>query len=488
MLRGGKMKFNTTQKAGLILGPAVAVIFCFIGINGLNDVAVRILGLTLWMVIWWVTTPVPLWVTALLPVAGGVFLNIAGGDPLENGLSTYSGFAAPVTIMVIGVFVLGAVIEKWNLHRRIALNILNLFKGKPTAVIMGFGVATAVISMFMSNTTAVAMLLPIAMALNTQLGFTAKDGFSKALVLTTAYAGSIGGMATVIGSGTNMASVGLIKDLVGIDMSFTDWLTIGLPFAVIIMPLATIAMCKMFKVKEYDLGDTMVIKEELEALGPMSKGEKVAMWFLIVTILVFVFNDQIASLLPWFRYISNEGWGIMVLVLSFIIPVDFKEGKFLMDGEYAVKKISWGTYILLGGALTLGGMFATSGIATWIAEGLSFLGNWPPILVIIFLCVVVSVITEAVSNFVVVAAFLPVITGLAETVNMNPMFIMMAVALSASLAFMLPSGTPPNALVFGTNYLEMKDMIKAGLVVKIIGIILFPIVMFLIAQPLSPLF
>lgn len=482
------MKFKTSQKIGLFFGPILAAIFCFISLPGLDDIATRILGLTLWMVVWWVTTPVPLWVTSLLPIAGGVFLNIAGGDALENGISTYSSYAAPVTIMVIGVFVLGAVIEKWNLHKRIALSILNLFKGKPMAVVMGFGVATAVVSMFMSNTTAVAMLIPIAMALNEQLGFSSKDGFSKALVLTTAYAGSIGGMATIIGSGTNMASVGLIKELVGIDMSFNDWLMIGLPFAVIIMPVATFAICKLFKVNSYDLGDTLVIKQELEALGKMSKGEKNALAFLAFAILVFVFNDQIAALVPWLQYISNEGWGIMLIVISFIWPVDWKNGEFLMDGKYAMEKISWGTFLLLGGALTLGGLFSASGIAAWIASGLSFLENWPPLLIIVFLCVVVSFITEAVSNFVVVAAFMPALVGLADTVHMNPLFIMMAVSLSASLAFMLPSGTPPNALVFGTNYLETKDMLKAGFIAKMIGVVLFPIVMFLIAKPISPLF
>ena len=477
-----------SQKIGLILGPVLAILFCIITIPGLTPVATRILGLTLWMVTWWVTTPVPLWVTSLLPIVGGVFMNIAGTKPTEEGISTYGSYAAAVSIMVLGVFVLGAVIEKWNLHKRIALNILNLFKGKPVAVVFGFGVATAVISMFMSNTTAVAMLLPIAMALVTQLGFDKDSGFSKALVLITAYAGSIGGMATIIGSGTNMSSVGLIEELTGIHMSFADWLMIGLPFTILITPVATLAICKMFKVKEYDLGDNMVIQNELKALGPMSKGERIATIFLVIAILVFVFNDQIASAIPWLGYITNEGWGICVLVLSFMVPVDFKKGEFLMDGAYAMEKISWGTFILLGGALTLGGMFSASGIAAWIAGGLSFLADWPLLLTIIFLCIVVSIITEAVSNFVVVAAFLPVLSGLADAIGTNPMFIMMAVALSSSLAFMLPSGTPPNALIFGTGYVETKDMIKAGLVVKIIGIILFPIVMFLISRPLSPLF
>lgn len=482
------MMTKKSQKIGLILGPVLAIIFCFFTLPGLTPVATRILGMTLWMVVWWVTTPVPLWVTSLLPIAAGVLMNIAGTKATEDGLNTYGSYAAAVTMMVIGVFILGAVIEKWNLHKRIALGILNIFKGKPVAVVMGFGIATAVISMFMSNTTAVAMLLPIAMALVTQLGFGKEDGFSKALVLVTAYACSIGGMATVIGSGTNLASVGLIEELAGIHMSFTDWLMIGLPFTVLIMPIATLAICKMFKVKEYDLGDNMIIKQELDALGPMSKGEKIATVFLIVTILVFVFNDQIAAAIPWLGFLTNEGWGIIVLVLAFMIPVDFKNGEFLMDGKYAMEKISWGTFILLGGALTLGGLFSASGIAAWIASGLGFLANWPLILTIIFLCVVVSFITEAVSNFVVVAAFLPALTGLADTIGTSPLFIMMAVALSSSLAFMLPSGTPPNALVFGTDYLETKDMVKAGLVVKLIGIVLFPIVMFLIARPLSPLF
>lgn len=482
------MMDKKSQKIGLILGPIVAIIFCLFTLPGLTPVATRILGMTLWMVIWWVTVPVPLWVTSLLPIAAGVLLNIAGTKPTEEGISTYGSYAAPVTIMVIGVFVLGAVIEKWNLHKRIALNILNVFKGKPVAVVFGFGVATAVISMFMSNTTAVAMLIPIAMALVSQLGFGKEDGFAKALVLTTAYAGSIGGMATIIGSGTNMSSVGLIEELAGIHMSFADWLTIGLPFTILIMPLSVLAICKMFKVKDADLGDNQVIKNELEALGPMTKGEKIAMVYLIVAILVWVFNDQIAAAISWLQFITNEGWGICVLLISFMIPVDLKKGQFLMDGKYAMEKISWGTFILLGGALTLGGMFASSGIAAWIASGLSFLANWPLLLTVIFLCIVVSFITEAVSNFVVVAAFLPVLSGLADTIGTSPLFIMMAVALSSSLAFMLPLGTPPNALVFGTEYLETKDMVKAGFVVKIIGIVLFPIVMFLIARPLSPLF
>ena len=254
------------------------------------------------------------------------------------------------------------------------------------------------------------------------------------------------------------------------------------------MPLSVLAICKLFKVKEADLGDNQIIKNELAALGPMTKGEKIAMVYLIVAILVWVFNDQIAAAIPWLQFITNEGWGICVLLISFMIPVDYKNGEFLMDGKYAMEKISWGTFVLLGGALTLGGMFASSGIAAWIASGLSFLANWPLLLTVIFLCIVVSFITEAVSNFVVVAAFLPVLSGLADTIGANPLFIMMAVALSSSLAFMLPSGTPPNALVFGTEYLETKDMVKAGLVVKLIGIVLFPIVMFLIARPLSPLF
>ena len=300
-----------------------------------------------------------------------------------------------------------------------------------------------------------------------------------------AYAASIGGMATLIGSGTNLSAVGLIKELTGISMSFTDWLIIGLPFTIVLLPLATLLICKMFKVGQTDLGDTKVIREELKALGKMSKGEKISTVYLLVAILGFALNDQVARLLP---FISNEGFAIVLLVASFVIPVNWKKGEFLMDSKTALEKTSWSTFILLGGALTLGGIFKNAGIAAWIAEGLGFLASWPPILIIIFLCVVVAILTEVVSNFVVVAAFLPAISGLAVTIGMNPMFLMMAVSLSASFAFMLPTGTPPNALVFGSGYIEMKDLMKGGFVVKVLGIVIFPVIMYAVAAPLSPLF
>lgn len=481
------MEFKLSQKIGLFLGPIAAIVLCLLpgGIPGLAAIGVKALALTLWMVIWWVTSAVPIWVTALLPIAGSIVLNLAGMEVTEEGVNAYGSYAAPVTMMCLGVFVLGAVIEKWNLHRRIALNIINLVGGRPSMIVFGFGLATAVISMFMSNTTAVAMLLPIAIALISQLGLTKKDGFSVGLILIVAYAASIGGMATLIGSGTNLSAVGLIKELTGVNMSFTDWLMIGLPFTIVLLPLATLLICKMFKVGQTDLGDTRVIKEELKALGKMSKEEKISTAYLIVAILGFAFNDQAAQLLP---YISNEGFAIILLVASFVIPVNWKKGEFLMDSKTALAKTSWSTFVLLGGALTLGGIFKNAGIAAWIAEGLGFLASWPPILVILFLCIVVAILTEVVSNFVVVAAFLPAISGLAVTIGMNPMFLMMAVSLSASFAFMLPTGTPPNALVFGSGYIEMKDLMKGGFVVKVLGIIIFPVIMYAVAAPLSPLF
>ena len=197
------MEFKLSQKIGLFLGPIAAIILCILpgGIPGLAPIGVKALALTLWMVIWWVTSALPIWVTALLPIAGSIVLNLAGMEVTEEGVNAYGSYAAPVTMMCLGVFVLGAVIEKWNLHRRIALSIINMVGGRPSMIVFGFGLATAVISMFMSNTTAVAMLLPIAIALISQLGMTKKDGFSVALILVVAYAASIGGMATLIGLG-----------------------------------------------------------------------------------------------------------------------------------------------------------------------------------------------------------------------------------------------------------------------------------------------
>lgn len=477
---------SIVQKAGLFGGLAAAAIILMLpGVPGLDAIGQKALALTALIVTWWITEPVPIWVSALLPVAVAPLIGLAGTKTTEQGINVFTNYASPVVLMSIGVFLLAAVIEKWGLHKRIALNIVAKVGSKPTRIVMGFAIATGFISMFMSNVTATAMMLPIGLALLKQLNFDYKSGFSKALVLAIGFAASIGGMATIIGSGTNIAGAALMKDLAKLDITFVEWLKIGLPFVIIFLPISVIILNLVFKVKNVQIEDADTIHRELKALGAMSKAEKLTAAYVIIAIAGFVLMTQLKKVFPM---IADENYAVLIGAALFLIPVDFKEGKFLMDTKTAIKEISWSTYLLLGGALVLGDVFSKAGIAKWMASGLGFLANLPEIGVVIVIAVIVAFITEFASNFVVASAFLPPIFGIATSLGINPMLLMMTVTLSASLAFMFPSGTPVNALVFGTGFIDVKDMAKGGFFVKLVGVVLFPVVFYFISAPLTSLF
>lgn len=481
-----KQEYPLSKRVGLFLGPILAAIILMLpGVSGLEAAGQKALALSLLVIVWWVTEAVPIWITSLLPIGLAPFLGLAGTKTSEIGINVFTNYGSPVVMMVIGVFLLAAVIEKWGLHKRIALNIVAKMGNKPSRIILGFGMATCFISMFMSNTTAAAMMLPIAVSLLKQLGFSRDSGFTKALILAVPFAANIGGMGTIIGSGTNIAGAALMKDLAQLDVTFAEWLKVGLPFVVILLPVSTFVLAKIYKVKDISLGDSDTIQNELKALGPMSKAEKLTTVYLIFAIAGFAFRAQIAKFFPM---LSDEAFGVLVGILMFLVPVDFKNGVFLMDSKTGIKEVSWSTFLLLGGALTLGDIFSKTGIAAWLATKLDFLSALPEIGVIIVTALIVAFITELCSNFVVASAFLPPIFGIAVQLGINPMLLMMTVTLSASFAFMLPSGTPSNAIAFGSGYIDIKDLMKGGLAVKIISIIIFPIVMYLISAPLSSLF
>ena len=481
-----KNEYSNTKKIGLFLGIAAALIILMLpGIKGLDEIGQKALALTAIMIIWWIMEPVPIWVTALLPLAFSPLFGLAGTKATEQGINIYSNYASPVVMLSIGVFLLAAVIEKWNLHKRIAYNIVYKMGDKSTMIIFGFALATGFVSMFMSNVTATAMMLPIGVAMIKQLGLTADSGFAKALGLSIPFAASIGGMGTMIGSGTNVAGVALMRELAGIDITFIEWLKVGVPFVIILLPLSVFVLNKMFKVGEVSLGDTSLIGNELKALGPMSKAEKITTAYLIFAIGGFVFRAQLSKIFP---LLTDEGFAVLIGVILFMIPVDFKNGLFLMDSKTAIREISWSTFILLGGALTLGHIFSKAGIAEWIASSLGFLSVLPEIAIIFVIAILVSIITEACSNFVVASAFLPAIYGIALQLGIEPMLLMMTVTLSASFAYMMPTGTPTNAIAFGSGFIDIKDMIKGGFAVKVLSIALFPIVMYFIAAPLTSLF
>lgn len=453
---------------------------------GLSIVGWKVLGIIFSMVILWITEAIPIGITSLLPIVLCPLLGLAGRAPGKGtGINCWEGMASPASVMVIGMFFLSAAMVKWNLHKRIALTIIAMLAGKPKNILFGFIVATGVISAFMSNTTCVAMMLPLALALLTQMGEKPGSKFGMALILGLPYASSIGGIATSIGSGTNIASMSLINKMNNIELGFVDWLLIGGPFSVIMIPLLWVLLCYLFKVTNKNYTDTDIIRKELAQLGPLRGGEKIMFIYFIIATLCLVLRKFIIA--PFFPLMGDENLFIVIGFLLFIVPVELKKGIFLMDLKTA-RGISWDTYLLIAGGLTMGSMFQKAGIAKWLAGHMDFMAGWSNLTMMITLMLIVAFLSELCSNIIVALAFLPVVHTMALNFGYNPLFLQFAVALSASFAFMLPSGTPPNALAYGSGYFEVKDLAKTGFWLQLVCCIVMPLVLFLISANISPIF
>ncbi len=480
-------KYATYKKVGLFLGIILFFLILYMPQPvGMNDEGQKVLALVALMVTWWVMEAIPIGVTALLPMMICPIIGLAGNRVTESGINVFSGYSNPAPMMCMGIFIFAACIVKWNLHKRIALSIVKLVGNKPSRILLGFTLATTFISMWISNMTAVALMLPIGIALLLELGLDKDNGFSKALILTLPFSASIGGLCTMIGSGANISAVSLMRELSGQDITFMDWFIVGLPFTVVLVPLMWYALAKMFKVDSNKLSDVSVINRELASMGRMSKGEKLCATLFTITILCFMFRSQVIN--PFFPMVSDESIAITLGIIIFVIPVDLKRGIFLMDMKTTLRGVAWDTVLLLGGAYTMGHLITRTGLTKWIAGHLEFLNGMNEIMVIITVCIIIAVVTEFATNLVVAVSFLPMIYGIAAAIGMNPMLLMFSVALPASFAYMLPTGTPTNAVAFGSGYIEIKDMIKAGFVVKLISIVIFPLVMYLLSAPLTDMF
>lgn len=480
-------EFSSVKIAAIVLAIIAPMVVCMTQPpTGLSVVGWRVLGIICSMVVLWITEAVPIGITSLLPIVLCPMLGLAGRAPGKaTGINCWEGMASPASVMVIGMFFLSAAMVKWNLHKRIALTIIAMLNGKPRNILLGFILATGIISAFMSNTTCVAMMLPLAIALLSQMGEKPGSKFGMALILSLPYASSIGGIATSIGSGTNIAAMSMINKMNGIEISFLDWLMIGGPFSVIMIPLLWLLMCFLFKVTNENSTDSDIIRKELAALGPMQGGERLMFIFFFVATACLVFRKFIIA--PIFPMLGDENLFIVIGFLLFIVPVDLKHGIFLMDLKTA-RGISWDTFLLIAGGMTMGSMFQKAGIAKWLAGHMDFMAGWSSLSMMIALMLIVAFLSELCSNIVIALAFLPVVHAMAINLGYNPLFLQFAVALSASFAFMLPSGTPPNALAYGSGYFEVKDLARTGFWVQLACCFVMPFVLYFISANISPLF
>ena len=463
------------KRFALVLGPVLFVLtLLFFHPEGLSKEANAVLATTLWVAIWWIFEAVPISVTALLPI---ILFPLSGGMDLS---STTESFGHKYVFLYIGGFILAIAIEKWNLHKRIALSIINVIGTSVSKIILGFMVATAFLSMWISNTATAVMMLPIGMAIITQLKDnpdTAEDEnaiFGKALMLSIAYSASIGGVATLIGTPPNLVFAGILEEQFGIEMTFSKWIVFGFPISLILLLICwkyLTSFAFTFKQKDFP-GGKAEIKRQLSLLGKISYEEKAVLTVFIVT--AFLWISRSFLLKQFIPAIDDTIIAMASATVLFIIPTKNKKSA-LIDWNSAVK-LPWGILLLFGGGLALAEGFKTSGLASWIATQVTLIDGLPLLVLLLVVVLMVNFLTEITSNLATTAMLLPIIVPVALSIDVHPFILMVGITAAASCAFMLPVATPPNAIVFGSGYLRIPDMMKTGIWMNIISIILITLI------------
>lgn len=462
---------NRIKRLGFILGPLIyTLILLFFKPKGLSEAAIAILASTAWMAIWWITEAIPIAMTSLLPI---VLFPLSGGMELST---TTASFGHKYIFLYMGGFIIAIAIEKWNLHKRIALNIINIIGSDIKKIILGFMVATAFLSMWISNTATAVMMLPIGIAIISQL----KDNpntvenetrlFGKALMLAIAYSASIGGIATLIGTPPNLVLAGVVLNTYGYEITFFQWFLFGFPIAVLLLFICwkyLTSYAYNFKQMEFPGGKTE-IKRLLKLLGKISYEEKIVAIIFGTTAFFWITRSFI--FVKFIPKLDDTIIAIIFAIALFLIPTKDKKQQ-LMAWEDAVK-LPWGIILLFGGGLAIANGFESTGLAVWLGNQMTVFEGLTTIILIVILVAAINFLTEITSNTATTAMILPVLAPMAMTVDIHPFILMVGAAVAASCAFMLPVATPPNAIVFGSGYLRIPDMAGKGFVMNILSIII----------------
>ena len=460
------------------MGPALfLIILLWFHPEGLSKEANAILASTIWIAIWWITEAVPIAITSLLPI---VLFPLTGGMELAE---TTASFGHRYIFLYIGGFILAIAIERWNLHKRIALSIVQLIGTNVKNVILGFMVATAFLSMWISNTASSVMMLPIGMSIISQLMDNPKtvenenQNFGKALMLAIAYSASIGGIATLIGTPTNLVLATIVQETYGIEITFSKWFMFGLPISLILLAICWKYLTEIaftFKQKKFP-GGRNEINKQLKSLGKLSYEEKMVLLIFVGTAFAWITRSFfLQKLIP---NLDDTIIAVIAGILLFILPASKSKNRKLINWEEAVK-LPWGILLLMGGGLALAQGFKTSGLAEWIGGQLTLLEGASIFILLLFLIALVNFLTEITSNLATTAMILPILAPLSLVLDVNPLILMVGATVAASCAFMLPVATPPNAVVFGSGYLRIPDMAKTGVWMNLFSIIFLTIIVY----------
>ncbi|MGM8931031.1 SLC13 family permease [Salinicola halophyticus] len=462
---------SMAARIGLVLGPIWIILTQVLPAPaGMEPAAWHCVGLALLLATWWATEAIPIPATSLLPIPLAPALGIA---ELKG---TAASYANPTIFLFLGGFLLGIAMQRWNLHRRIALRILNVVGQKPKQQIAGFMLATGFISMWVSNTATAIMMLPIGMSV-VSLFASADSGevkrYATALLLAIAYSASIGGIATLIGTPPNAILAGYLSSEQNIELGFAQWMIVGLPVSIAMMVVAWWWLTRGGFNLKLDDGSGNVIGDELAKLGKLSAAEaRVGVVFLLAA-LAWVTRPLLND---WgVEWLSDTSIALLAGVALFLIPSGNERHRPLLLWEDA-RDLPWGILLLFGGGLALASTISGSGLADWIANQLSVFGALPLLLLIGIVVLVIIFLTELTSNTATAAAFLPLLGALAMSLGADPLLITVPAAIAASCAFMMPVATPPNAIVFATGHMKIQSMIRAGFLLNIVGTVLVTLI------------
>ena len=489
------------QSAVLITGVVVFLALLILPApEGLNPGAQRMLAVTAIMAIWWIGEGTSLAVTALLPL---ILFPLLGILPSKQVAPNYANH---LIFLFLGGFMIALAMEKWNFHKRLALWIISSLGTDPQRIVLGFMIATAFLSMWISNTASTMMMLPVAMAVVRQIALDAslngernpgsqkaiESGLGLVLMLGLAYSASIGGVGTLIGTPPNIVFAGFYKKLFpdNPEISFFQWMLLAIPIVIVFIPLVWLYLCRFVSpvpLKNISAGNHEIIQNELADLGSMNRAEKIVAGVFCLTAFLWIFRKPIligdfvlpgwSGLFAHPKYLHDSTVAMAMGVLLMVFPVNGTKGMslqgqreyFALDWKTVQSKVPWGILILFGGGFALASGFGATGLDKWIGDKLAGVEGWPLWLMVLTICLAVTFLTELTSNTATTTMILPILGLSAVAVNIYPLLFMVPATLAASFAFMLPVATPPNAIVFGSGWVSVPQMSRAGLVLNFIG-------------------
>lgn len=465
----------------LLSGPAAfSVVLLLPPPAGMSPEAARAAAITVWVALWWVTEALPIPATSLLPL---VLLPATG---TLSPAATAANYANPLIFVFIGGFMIALALERWQLHRRIALLIIARLGQSPARVVLGFMLATALLSMWISNTAATMLMIPMATAVIAYLGGGAAPDRSDAgagpsgplataLLLGIAYAASIGGIATLIGTPPNIVLAAAAQTLLDTEISFARWMLFATPPAAVALLAVWFYLTRVaFSLQKARLGGRPAGPvADPAGRGPLSPPQRAVLIIFVLVALAWMTRPLLIN--PYLPLVDDGVIALCGALALFAVPASLAEGRFLLDWETAVR-LPWGIVLLFGGGLAIATAFSETGLSVWIGQSLGVLGQLPPLLIVALLVAAVVFLTEITSNTATATMLMPVLAGMAPAIGVHPLLLMAPAAIAASCAFMLPVATPPNTIVFGTGYVTMAQMVRAGLWLNLGSILLVGIV------------